>query len=131
MRPFWGYRGQSEDGSHLHKLPYAAQAAFNSSDKRHDPLCLPNTRVGVLEQIMAWADGRDERCIFWLSGMAGTGKSTIARTVARGYNDRNRLGASFFFSRGGGEVSHAGKFFTSIAITKPLIVQVEGFSGPR
>jgi hypothetical protein len=52
--------------------------------------------------------------------MAGTGKSTIARTVARKYNDRNRLGASFFFSRGGGEVSHAGKFFTSIAITKAI-----------
>ena len=65
---------------------------------------------------MAWADGRNERCIFWLSGMAGTGKSTIARTVARKYEDRNRLGASFFFSRGGGDVSHAGKFFTSIAI---------------
>jgi uncharacterized delta-60 repeat protein len=27
-----------------------------------------------------------------------------------------RLGASFFFSRGGGDVSHAGKFFTSIAV---------------
>jgi len=26
------------------------------------------------------------------------------------------LGASFFFSRGGGDVSHAGKFFTSIAV---------------
>jgi hypothetical protein len=48
--------------------------------------------------------------------MAGTGKSTIARTVSREYYDRNRLGASFFFSRGGGDVSHAGKFFTSIAV---------------
>jgi len=47
--------------------------------------------------------------------MAGTGKSTIARTVAHEYYNRNRLGASFFFSRGGGDVSHAGKFFTSIA----------------
>ena len=64
---------------------------------------------------MAWADGHDERCIFWLNGMAGTGKSTIARTVARKYHDQKRLGASFFFSRGGGDVSHAGKFFTSIA----------------
>jgi hypothetical protein len=110
----WSYRGPSD--SYLHKLPYAAQAAFNSSDKRHDPLCLPNTRVGVLEQIMAWADGRNERCIFWLNGVAGTGKSTIARTVARKYDDQKRLGASFFFSRGGEDVNHAGKFFTSIAV---------------
>jgi hypothetical protein len=48
--------------------------------------------------------------------MAGTGKSTIARTVAREYHRQERLGASFFFSRGGGDVSHAGKFFTSIAV---------------
>src|SRR5207248_2717363 len=100
----------------LKQIPFAAQAAFNSYDKQHDRVCLPDTRVDVLEQIMAWADGHDERCIFWLNGMAGTGKSTIARTVARAYYEQERLGASFFFSRGGGDVSHAGKFFTSIAV---------------
>jgi hypothetical protein len=51
-----------------------------------------------------------------LSGWAGTGKSTLARTVAREYYNRGRLGASFFFSRGKEDVSHAGEFFTSIAI---------------
>ncbi|OQN95387.1 hypothetical protein B0A48_18635 [Cryoendolithus antarcticus] len=53
--------------------------------------------------------------MFWLDGWAGTGKSTIARTVARKYDDQKRLAASFFFSRGGGDTGHAGKFFTSIA----------------
>jgi hypothetical protein len=71
--------------------------------------------VDLLQEIYNWADGQDRRCIFWLSGLAGTGKSTIARTVARRYFDQNRLGASFFFSRGGGDVSHAGKFCTSFA----------------
>jgi hypothetical protein len=47
--------------------------------------------------------------------LAGTGKLTIARTVARRYFDQKRLGASFFFSRDGGDVSHTGKFVTSIA----------------
>lgn len=61
-------------------------------------------------------EGQDEKCIFWLCGLAGTGKSTIARTVARKYYDDQRLAASFFFSRGGGDVSHAGKFVTSIAV---------------
>ena len=41
--------------------------------------------------------------------------STIARTIARKYFEE-RLGASFFFSGGGGDVSHAVKFFTSIAV---------------
>jgi hypothetical protein len=101
--------------SPLSSLPYAQDAPFNSFAKRHDPICLPDTRVNVLRDIYSWADGRDERCIFWLSGLAGTGKS-IARTVARRYFDQKRLGASFFFSRGGGEVGHAGRFVTSIAL---------------
>jgi NACHT domain len=72
--------------------------------------------VDVLRQIRAWADGDDKRYIFWLSGMAGTGKSTIARTVAHEYYEAEQLGASFFFSRGGGDTSHADKFFTSVAV---------------
>jgi len=100
----------------LRKLPYVSQAAFNSSDKQHDPLCLQNTRVDVLNEIRAWANGREERCIFWLNGMAGTGKSTIARTIAREFYNQKRLGASFFFSRGTEDRSHAGKFFTTIAV---------------
>src|ERR1700752_154287 len=97
-------------------LPYAAQAPYDSSEKQYSPLCLPNTRVDVLKHIRTWADGEDERCIFWLNGLAGTGKSTIARTIARKYFEQEPLGASFFFSRGGGDVGHAGKFFTSIAM---------------
>jgi hypothetical protein len=100
----------------LSQLPRAEDAPFNSFAKQHESTCLPNTRVDLLHEIQGWADGPDERCIFWLSGLAGTGKSTIARTVARRYYDRQRLVASFFFSRGGGDVSHAGKFVTSIAV---------------
>jgi hypothetical protein len=48
--------------------------------------------------------------------LAGTGKSTISRTVADRYNEQRRLGASFFFSKGSGDASHAGKFFTTLAV---------------
>ena len=41
---------------------------------------------------------------------------TIARTIARKYSEQKRLGASFFFSTGGGDRSHTGKFFTTIAV---------------
>jgi NACHT domain len=60
-------------------------------------------------------DSPHDRSIFWLSGTAGTGKSTIARTVAREYYEKKKLGASFFFSRGEWDLGHAGKFFTTIA----------------
>lgn len=63
-------------------------------------------------------DGEDERHIFWLQGLAGTGKSTIAQTVAKHYYDLKpkRLAASFFFAQGGGDASHAGLLVTSIAV---------------
>ena len=98
------------------RLPSAADASFNSYQKQHDPTCLENTRVDLLREIYKWAEGGDDRCIFWLNGLAGTGKSTIARTVSQKYFYQKRLGASFFFSRGGEDVGDATKFVTSIAL---------------
>ncbi|KAH9203299.1 vegetative incompatibility protein HET-E-1 [Leptodontidium sp. 2 PMI_412] len=111
------FKGSEKDL--LRHLPYADEAPFNAYDRQDEPACLPNTRVDLLQEIYDWTDGKDgqdERCIFWLSGLAGTGKSTISRTVARRCSEQKRLGASFFFSRGGGDVGHAGKFFTSLAV---------------
>jgi cytidylate kinase len=61
---------------------------------------MDGTRVGILRDLDLWC--RDERapCIFWLDGMAGTGKSAIARTFSRSLRKENLLGGSFFCSRG-------------------------------
>ena len=47
--------------------------------------------------------------------MAGTGKSTIARTTAESFANQRLLGASFFLKRGKGERGNATQFFTTIA----------------
>ena len=47
--------------------------------------------------------------------MAGTGKSTISRTVAQTFAKKGQLGASFFFKRGEGDRGRADRFFTTIA----------------
>ncbi|KAF2807552.1 uncharacterized protein BDZ99DRAFT_537277 [Mytilinidion resinicola] len=47
--------------------------------------------------------------------MAGTGKSTIARTIAQSFASHGQLGASFFFKGGEGERGTAVRFFTTIA----------------
>jgi hypothetical protein len=99
----------------LKTLPRAADAPFSAYQRQHDPTCLPNTRVELLKEIHNWASGESSPNIFWLSGLAGTGKSTIAQTVAAGCYAKHQLAGSFFFSRAGGDVSHAGKFVTSIA----------------
>jgi len=64
---------------------------------------------------MDWCDDPNSKYIFWLNGMAGTGKSTISRTIAQELAERKRLAASFFFTRGKKDVSHSGMFFTTIA----------------
>ncbi|KYG41272.1 hypothetical protein M433DRAFT_159236 [Acidomyces richmondensis BFW] len=100
----------------LRSLPTAKAAPFNSYQRQHEPTCLSGTRADLLQDIYDWADSERSPAIFWLSGLAGTGKSTIAQTVAKGYHQKGRLAASFFFSRASGEVNHAGNFVTTIAV---------------
>jgi hypothetical protein len=85
-------------GSKRCSTKVAVDAPINSYREQHEPTCLPNTRIDVLRDIRKWAEGVDERCIFWLNGLAGMGKSTTASTVARNHLEKKRLGASFFFS---------------------------------
>ena len=72
-------------------------------------------RVELLGQIDTWASDLGSERIFWLNDMAGTGKSTISRTVAQKFADKGDLGASFFFKWGEGDHGHAEFFITTIA----------------
>lgn len=111
----------------LEKLPIAKNATFDSYQDEHDARCLLGTRVELLKQISGWAEDPKGKCIFWLNGIAGTGKSTISRTVAQSFEENNQLGASFFFKRGEGDRGTASKFFTTIAhqlvVKQPQLVQ--------
>ncbi|KIK53172.1 hypothetical protein GYMLUDRAFT_942491 [Collybiopsis luxurians FD-317 M1] len=83
----------------LRPAPEATYAHGNRS------LCTEDTRVDILNAVIAWCKDKsvDSSTIFWLSGRAGTGKSTIAHTLCNKLlqEGRNvtRLGASFFCSR--------------------------------
>jgi hypothetical protein len=72
--------------------------------------------VDLLREIYDWADDDDSKCIFWLNGVAGTGKSTIARTGAQIFANRSQLSASFFFKRGEHDRENVSLFFTTIAL---------------
>ncbi|KAF2685435.1 hypothetical protein K458DRAFT_239113, partial [Lentithecium fluviatile CBS 122367] len=96
-------------------LPTAKGASFDFHMEEHNLTCLPNTRTELLNHIQGWANDNNGKPIFWLHGTAGTGKSTIARTVAQTFADQQQLSASFFFKRGEGDRGNAKRFLTTIA----------------
>ena len=55
--------------------------------------------MSVLDEIERWTEDSEKSPVFWLNGLAGTGKTTIAQTVAERVFAEGRLGASFFCSR--------------------------------
>lgn len=67
-----------------------------------------------MHKLQDWGTNHTEQ-IFWLSGMAGTGKSTIARTLAEILDKEKALGGTFFFSRSSGEANHAARFIGTLA----------------
>ena len=79
-------------------LSRVSDAAYNSSARVEATGCLPDTRVAVLQNIYGWAISGGPP-LYWLCGMAGTGKTTIANSIAEEYDRKKLLGASFFFSR--------------------------------
>lgn len=104
----------------LGKLEGAIDAGFESFSDRDEVECLLGTRTELLREIIEWALSPSSKSIFWLRGMAGTGKSTVSRTVARSAKNRNHLGASFFFKRGEADRGNAKKFFPTL--TRQLIL---------
>ena len=62
--------------------------------------CLRGTRKGILLEVEQWLRSEREQPIFWLNGLAGTGKSTIAQTFAEMAFAEGKLGASFFCLQG-------------------------------
>ncbi|KAF9643063.1 hypothetical protein BDM02DRAFT_3273228 [Thelephora ganbajun] len=84
------------EASVLKDFRYAQGAEYRHGDRRG---CLKGTRTAVLDQIELWTRDFDKPPVYWLNGLAGTGKSTIAQTIAERIFADGQLGASFFCSR--------------------------------
>ncbi|KAF9649800.1 hypothetical protein BDM02DRAFT_3166192, partial [Thelephora ganbajun] len=84
------------DLSVLNSCRRAHGAGYQHGDRKG---CLRGTRETVLNEIESWARDFEKPPIFWLNGLAGTGKSTIAQTVSEQIFANGLLGTSFFCSR--------------------------------
>ncbi|KIK58268.1 hypothetical protein GYMLUDRAFT_701502, partial [Collybiopsis luxurians FD-317 M1] len=72
-----------------------------STEAFHDyragrPSCTEGTRVKILENITQWAD-TSETEVYWMGGMAGTGKSTIAKSLCETFEEKMQILAGAFF----------------------------------
>jgi hypothetical protein len=107
-------------------LAPAQDAGFNSYGDQHKSKCLEGTQINVLREIRSWCDSPGGEGIYWLKGMAGTGKSTVSRTLAAACYDGRALvdgsslpefvclGATFFFDQGKSDQNNARKLFTTV-----------------
>ncbi|THU79671.1 hypothetical protein K435DRAFT_810519 [Dendrothele bispora CBS 962.96] len=77
--------------------------------------CMPGTRIKVLADLESWAVGDGSKKVYWVVGMAGTGKSTILHTLCHNLDDKHLLGGSFFCSRASDDASNARLIIPSIA----------------
>ncbi|KAI5117680.1 hypothetical protein M0805_008459 [Coniferiporia weirii] len=73
----------------------AAKRAYYDIGKR----CLGGTGVSVLEQIRVWGTSEAGPGLFWLHGMAGSGKSAIANSVAHMFEEQECLLGCFFYKK--------------------------------
>jgi hypothetical protein len=85
----------------LGRLKPALSALYDDAEAA--PSCLEDTRVDVLAHIEEWMTDPSGKPVYWLTGVAGTGKTTIAQSVAKMADTKEcrRLFGSFFFSRTG------------------------------
>jgi hypothetical protein len=86
---------------------------------KHPPLlrrsCAEGTREQILHDLMRWARDSKTPNIYWVYGMAGTGKTTIARLFCEQLTAEGLLGASFFCSRTIEETREVRVVFPTIA----------------
>ena len=78
------------------ELGLDAQISFDGSSR---PLCQVGTRVDILEEIISWAHDCSSVIVGWLRGPAGSGKSTVAQTIADHFRLLKLLGAYTFYTR--------------------------------
>ncbi|XEV00997.1 hypothetical protein FSHL1_006284 [Fusarium sambucinum] len=106
-----------EQRAAIDQLPYVGDAVWDSHAEERNGTCLPNTRENLLAELKDWIQDTTgkSKAVFWLNGMAGTGKSTISRTISQYLSQNGRLGATFFFKRGEADRGGISKLVPTIA----------------
>ena len=101
----------------LERLARSRVDAHYNAPNTPDP-CLKGTRVALLDDLIRRVTDLTDPAsrVTVVCGTAGTGKSTVAKSVAQHLAESNSLAASFFFSRDDAARSNLDHVFTTIAV---------------
>ncbi|KAF9547029.1 YVTN repeat-like/Quino protein amine dehydrogenase [Agrocybe pediades] len=88
-------------------------SAYSTTVERRG--CTSSTREQILEDLRTWANDPTSAKVFWLNGMAGTGKTTILYSFCQWLEDNSRLGGNFFCSRSSTSCRSLNKILPSLA----------------
>jgi hypothetical protein len=99
----------------LYNLAHVAKASYNASTPAHRRGCTENTRTAILTQLWEWACDPLQPRVYWMKGMAGTGKTAIAYSLSLKLDHEKMLGATFFCSRLVDECAKVDRIFPTIA----------------
>jgi len=81
------------------KNSIAVSAYYDSEERSMSTECLAGTRKRQIKTVMDWIEANEEmKPLFVVLGPAGSGKSSLLRTIARICKEKKCLAASFFFS---------------------------------
>ena len=94
-------------------MPYARGARYVEEKG-----CLPGTREAILQNICNVLNNPDADAprVCLLTGVAGSGKSAVAHSIARLYDGQERLGSSYCFLRSDVTTRNPQNFFSTIAL---------------
>jgi len=79
-------------------LPRAEFAAYDAASPAPRNACTEKTREAILDTLRVWASDNTATKVYWLNGMAGTGKTTIAYSFSEILDEGGSLAGTFFSS---------------------------------
>ncbi|KAB5590194.1 Vegetative incompatibility protein HET-E-1 [Ceratobasidium theobromae] len=113
----WAIANEHLANTRLRELAPANLASYDSklSTSINRRTCTEDTRKEILADLNGWSDNPDGEKVYWMDGMAGTGKTTIACTLTSQLESRGQLAASFFCTRTSSECRDADRIIPTIA----------------
>ncbi|KAF8965937.1 hypothetical protein BDZ97DRAFT_740307 [Flammula alnicola] len=72
-------------------------SSYSTTIKRRG--CTAETREKILEDLKGWVVDPKGAKVYWMNGMAGTGKTTIGYSLCEWLEENRRLGGNYFCSR--------------------------------